>query len=363
MIKKEINEIKKLYAIDTHPVVRICGCYVDAEKNKISTFRENFLSLPDEETFKYLDIFKKTLSGPIGKNLINLDFPTFAEAIGGSQNNILKLQDSRLENDSLLEGFYDKVIENYNHDGNYLILLIHNEYDVPAKATDGFKTGDSDEVFDFILCSICPVCLDKPGLSYKDTGKVFTNKVRNWVVNAPEVGFMFPAFNDRTTDIHSTLYFAKSDIHGEFIEDILGCKEPMAAVDQKAGFEALLKETLGDKCDMNTVKNIHRNISKRIKESDKPVVLDKNDVKSVLSESGVTDLADFDRHYDNTLGSESVHAENIINTRNFEVKSPSVSIKVNPKDTHLISIKEIAGKKCIVIEINDNVTVNGINIK
>ena len=167
MNKKEVLEIRKQFSPKNCAITRICGCYVDHEKNKKMESKEAFLSLPEEEAFKYFDIFKKTLSGSIGKNMINMEFPIDAEMPGGTQEFLLKLRDSRLEDDMLLEEFYDKVIATYEYAENYYIILIHAMYDIPGKSSDDMEMFDaSDEVYQHILMSICPVSLSKAGLSY-----------------------------------------------------------------------------------------------------------------------------------------------------------------------------------------------------
>ena len=236
MTKKEVLEIRHQFAQATCSIDKICGCYVDGDRRKIATMKEAFLSLPEEEAFKYFEIFKKNLSGSIGKNLITMPFPTDSEFDGGTQEFLLKLRNSKLEDDELIDQFYDKVIENYDYTGNYLILLIHDAYDVPGKALDGMTMDDaSDTVFEYLLCCICPVALSKPGLSYDASLNEFHNRIRDWVVNMPETGFLFPSFNDRATDIHSTLFFNKNpeEPHSEFVEGILGCSLPLSAGSQK----------------------------------------------------------------------------------------------------------------------------------
>lgn len=113
MIKQEINEIKRLFTPNSCSVTRICGCYVDGEKNKKTEFKEAFLSLPEEEIFKYFELFRKTLSGSIGKNLLNLEFPVTAEEEGGCQELLLRLRDSKLKDDALLAEVYDRIISSY----------------------------------------------------------------------------------------------------------------------------------------------------------------------------------------------------------------------------------------------------------
>ena len=371
MIKQEINELKRLYTPSNCSITRICGCYVDGEKNKKTEFKEAFLSLPEEEIFKYFELLRKTLSGSLGKNLLNLDFPLASEQEGGTQAALLALRDSKLKDDALIEEFYDRVINTYEYVGNYLILLIHDAYDVPGKTTDGLTMDDaSDTVFEYIMCCICPVNLSKPGLSYDNINNEFHNRIRDWVVEMPETGFLFPSFNDRATDIHSTLFYSKNpeEAHSEFVENILGCTMPLSAGTQKEAFQALIEETLGDEVEYEVVKNIHENLTEMIeehKEIPEPLTLDKNQVKSLFEKSGVKEekLTDFDKLYDAAAGEDtSLFVNNVANVRTFEVKTPDVVIKVNPERADLVNTLQIDGKRCLVIEINDHVEVNGITI-
>lgn len=371
MIKQEINELKRLYTPSNCSITRICGCYVDGEKNKKTEFKEAFLSLPEEEIFKYFELLRKTLSGSLGKNLLNLDFPLASEQEGGTQAALLALRDSKLKDDALIEEFYDRVINTYEYVGNYLILLIHDAYDVPGKTTDGLTMDDaSDTVFEYIMCCICPVNLSKPGLSYDNINNEFHNRIRDWVVEMPETGFLFPSFNDRATDIHSTLFYSKNpeEAHSEFVENILGCTMPLSAGTQKEAFQALIEETLGDEVEYEVVKNIHENLTEMIeehKEIPEPLTLDKNQVKSLFEKSGIKEekLTDFDKLYDAAAGEDtSLFVNNVANVRTFEVKTPDVVVKVNPERADLVNTLQIDGKRCLVIEINDHVEVNGITI-
>lgn len=371
MIKQEINEIKRLFTPNSCSITRICGCYVDGEKNKKTDFKEAFLSLPEEEIFKYFELLRKTLSGSIGKNLLNLEFPTDTELEDGTQEFLLKLRDSKLKDDALLEEFYDRVIGSYEYVGNYLILLIHDAYDVPGKALDGMTMDDaSDTVFEYLLCCICPVALSKPGLSYDASLNEFHNRIRDWVVNMPETGFLFPSFNDRATDIHSTLFFNKNpeEPHSEFVEGILGCSLPLSAGSQKETFQTIIEETLGEDCEYEVVKNIHENLAEMIeehKEIPEPLTLDKKEVKNLLEKSGVEEekLKDFDALYDAAAGDDTaLFVSNVASTRSFEVKTPDVVVKVNPDRADLVNTMMVDGRRCLVIEINDQVEVNGINV-
>ncbi len=372
MIKQEISEIKKLLTQRNCSITRICGCYVDGEKNKKTEFKQAFLALPEEEMFKYFEILRKTLSGTLGKNLLTLEFPLASEEESGTQEFLLRLRDSKLKNDVLLEEFYDKIISAYEYVGNYLILLVHDAYDVPGKASDGLEMEDaSDEVYEYILACICPVELSKPGLSYNAEENTFQNRIRDWVVSLPETGFLFPAFHDRSSDIHSTLYYTKDaeELKEGFVEQLLGCPLPLTAGSQKETFQALIEETLGETCDIEIVKNIHDTLTEMVeehKEEPAPLILDKNEVKTILANSGVTNekLEQFDRCYDETAGEQtSLLVNNVMNARTFEVKTPDVVIKVSPDRTDLIETRNINGRDCLVIALDGNVEVNGINVR
>ncbi len=420
MTKQEISEIKKLLTPKNCSITRIAGCYVDGEKNKKALFGQAFLALPEEEMFKYFEILRKALSGTLGKNLLNLEFPLSGEWIedaaadtadagdagdapdretpgagndpgsapmpapGSAAGNgpaadalnahglLLKLRDSKLKDDALLEEYFDRIIENYEFVGNYLILLVHDVYDVPGRTSDGLDMEDaSDEIYEYILACICPVELSKPGLSYNPEENAFQNRVRDWVVGLPDTGFLFPAFNDRGADIHSLLYYSKNpeELQEGFVDRILGCPLPLSAGGQKETFQTLIEDTLGEDCSIEMVKDIHERfteLAQENKEAPEPVVLDKTQVKTILADSGVANekLSEFDRHYDETAGeSTSLLMNNIMETRSFEVKTPDVVIKVKPDRTNLVETRQIDGRECLVIALDGGVVVNGITVR
>ena len=372
MNKKEVTEIKKQFTPHNCAITRICGCYVDGEKEKKTELKEAFLSLPEEEMFKYFDIFRKSLSGTIGKNLLNMEFPLETESEGGTQEFLLKLRNSRLTDDVLLTEFYNRVIDSYDFPENYLILLIHAVYDIPGKASDGTEMFDaSDEVFDYILCCFCPVKLSKPALSYHADENSFHERIRDWIVEMPDAGFLFPAFNDRSTDIHSLLYYSKNaeNLSNGLTDVLLGCVPPLTAGSQKETFKALIEETLGDDCEYEVVKNIHENLNELIEqnaENPEPLALDKAEVKYLLAKSGVEEakLETFDEQFDAAAGENtSLLAANVANTKKFEIKTPDITIQVNPECADLVETRIIDGRKCLVIAVDDRVEINGISVR
>ena len=372
MNKKEISEIRKTLTPEHAVITRICCCYVDGEKEIKFTSNEAFHLISEGEAFKYFDIFKHTLSGTLGKNLINMEFPLDEETEGGKQDVLRKLRDSKLEDDSLLEEFYQSVIANYDAVSNYYIILIHAVYDVPGKSSDGSELFDaSDSVYDYLLCSICPVKLSKSGLSYAEENNCMNERVRDWIVSTPANGFLFPAFNERESDIHSLLYFSKNPetLQIEFIENMFGSLPPMTASNQKEIFNHVIVNALGAECDFDTIKTIYENINEMIEESrdnPEPLILTKEDVIYILEESSVSGegIERFEKQLEETVGEKPAFiASNITNIRQFYIETSDVVIKVNPERTDLIETRMIDGRKCLVITVNDHIEVNGICIK
>jgi hypothetical protein len=372
MTRKELNEIKSQYTLEDCGILRLCGCYVDGERNKITQFNENFLNLPEEEKHKYFDIFKKTLSGTPGKNLVDMKFNVDAYADEGARTFLMNLRDSGLKDDRLLNEFYDRIINNYSYVGNYLILLINQMYDIPAVTTDNIEMEDaSDEVYSYILCSICHVNLSKPGLGYDEEDNNFHDKKQNHMVDVPDVGFLFPAFNKRSADEDMTLFYTKdvSEFEDGLIDCLLDCAVPLPAKQQKETFTSLVSEALGEEADLEVVKNIHENLEQIIEEkkqeSPAPVMLDKTEMKDLLEKSGVKEekLENFEEHFEMAAGEHGkLVASNVSSGKKFEVKTPDVVIKINSDKTDIVSTQVIDGRQCLVIQIDERLEVNGISV-
>lgn len=372
MTRKELNEIKSQYTLEDCGILRLCGCYVDGERNKITQFNENFLNLPEEEKHKYFDIFKKTLSGTPGKNLVDMKFNVDAYADEGARTFLMNLRDSGLKDDRLLNEFYDRIINNYSYVGNYLILLINQVYDIPAVTTDNIEMDDaSDEVYSYILCSICHVNLSKPGLGYDEEDNNFHDKKQNHMVDVPDVGFLFPAFNKRSADEDMTLFYTKDvcEFEDGLIDCLLDCAVPLPAKQQKETFTSLVNEALGEEADLEIVKNIHENLEQIIEEkkqeSPAPVMLDKTEMKDLLEKSGVKEekLENFEEHFEMAAGEHGkLVASNVSSGKKFEVKTPDVVIKINSDKTDIVSTQVIDGRQCLVIQIDERLEVNGISV-
>ena len=372
MNRKEVVEIRKQFTPDNCAITRICGCYVDHEKNIIFESKDAFLSLPEEEEFKYFEIFRHTLSGTLGKNLVDMEFPLEQEKAGKTQEFLLKLRDTRLEDDALVQEFYKKIIENYDYGENYYIILIHSVYDIPGKSTAGDEMFDaSDEVYAHIMCSICPVKMSKAGLSYNAVTNSLANRVRDWVVEQPINGFLFPAFNDRSSDIHSVLTYAKNPEIEQpgLIETVLGSVMPLTPATQKETFQSILSEPLEEDGNYEVIKSVYENLNEMIeenKDNPEPLSFSKTEVKKLLENSGVPEknMQTFEQVFDaHTNGEAELIATNIASTKSFGIETPDIVVKVNPERADLVETKLIDGRQCLVIAVDDHVEVNGISVR
>ena len=406
MNRKEINEIKALYdSVQDCSILRLAGCYVNGEKNKVKTFNESFYNLPEEEMYKYLEIFRKTLSGVPGKNLLDMAFTEGGADESAGHGLLDRIRRSELKDDEVLQSFYDKVISSYDIVGNYLILLIYQSYDVPGMTNDGIMEEDaSDEVYNYILCSICPMKLTKPGLGFDETvGEIHTLR-QSFAVELPETGFIYPAFNERSSDDTMILYSTKrtDNIQDMLLEDVLKVSTTLPAKQQKAGFTEFVSDILGNDSSFETVLAVQENLSETIKtikneSNGETVFLDKTAVRNVFENSGVSEekLKDFSRKFDDQFDMQKIYkkniesvsengeempamdtqrrvpsvkveeklfADNVVPTRNFEVKTKDMVLRINSKHTDIIDTRVIDGKKCLVIELTEDLTVNGIPV-
>ncbi|MBQ9391647.1 MAG: DUF4317 domain-containing protein [Lachnospiraceae bacterium] len=404
MNKKEVAEIKRRLKKESCTISKMVGCYVNSSKDKVCTFSESFLSLEDEEFHKYLEIANKTLSGTVGNNLIELEFPIEAEENGAPQQNLMALKKSGLEDENLYNAFFDHIIETYDFVGNYLILLYYDNYDVMVKTSDNMKLDESEETYEYIICSICPVMLSKPGLGYREDEHRIGARIRDWVVGPTDSGFIFPCFTDRSSDIHSIMMYTKKadDPHKELWEMGLGCASKLTTQEKKNAFTNILTQTIGpDKEDTSDIiVDIQANLSEYIEEKkevvgkDDDIMLDSEVVEEILKDVPISEekTEKITKNYEEFFKEALPEAEEILDTKvlkNNELrlekkslqervadltsqlkesgvigedgKENDIIVKVNPEKIEQISTTFLDGKKCIIIPVEDGekATING----
>lgn len=373
MNRQDISEIRRRLNPDKNAVDCICGCYVDEKGEIISSFRHSLITLPQEEAEKYLALFRKCLSGQAGRNLTNIAFRPDQVLEGEEHRLLTAMKDTALKVDQAVERFYAKVIEGLSLEGNYLILLLHDSYDIPFRAKDEYRTdAPSEDVFHYMLCAICPVKMTRPALRYCPEDRTFHEREPEWLVSAPELGFMFPAYEDGGANLYSALYYTRdaAENHREFVETVFDGRAPMPAAEQKEVFEALLGDALEEECSLEVVQTVHEQLRDRIEErkADKaaePATVTKKEVGAMLKACGVSEehVSAFEERYEEEFGSTAdLAAQNIVNVKQFEVRTPDVTIRVNPERSDLVQTRTIDGSRYILIRADEGVEVNGVNI-
>ena len=369
---KEVGEIRRRVRRDRSNMTALYGCYVNSQKEIISSFRLPTGIMPENEAEKYFSVMKRSLSGTLGKNLIDICFKTSQVADSPEHNFLMQLRQTSLQDDELRMEFYKKVIDTVSFDDNYLILIGCDSYDVPFKSKDDTVQEDaSSEVYKYLLCAVCPVKQTKSTLRYVAEEKEFHDGGLAQTVCAPELGFLFPAFDDRATNIYNALFYTHNTklSHQEFVDKIFHTPIPKPAFEQKKSFEALLMTSLEEECSMDVVQTVHDELRQAVvlhKESKipEPLLISKEEVKATLKSSGVPEkqIAKFSVAYDEAFGFEAqLHPTNIIDNK-ITITTPDVSIKVNPERSDLIETRIIGGVKYILICADENVEVNGVNI-
>ena len=372
MNEKEIGEIRRRVRRDRSNMTAIYGCYVNAQKEIVSEFKQSTGIMPENEAEKYFGLMKKVLSGTVGKNLLDIPFRT-SQVAGSEEHKLLMELRADITKEELRLALYNKIMENVSFDNGFVILLGKDTYDVPFKSKDDSSQADaSDETYTYILCAVCPVKLTKPTLRYDPQEKTFHDGGATNVAAAPEVGFLFPAFDDRATNIYSALYYTRSpkENYEALSQAVFNVELPKPAFEQKKSFEGLLGAALGEECSLEVVQTVHDQLRQSMdmhKDSKvaEPLLISKEEVKSALYTCGVSDtsMSKFSTQFDEVFGQEAqLHPRNIIDSKRFEIATPDVSIKVNPQCSDLIETRIIGGIKYLLIPADENVEVNGVPI-
>ena len=373
MTEKEIGEIRRRVRRERSNMTAVYGCFVNDQKEIVTEYRQSTAMMSENEADRYFALMRRILSGTVGKNLLDITFRTAQVADSPEHRLLMELRNSGLKDDDLRLQLYRKIIDTTHLDTGYLILLGCDTYDVPFKSKDDTTQADnSGEVYTYVMCAVCPVKQTKAALHYVAENKEFHDGGISQVAQAPAMGFLFPAFDNRATNIYNAMFYTHDvkTAHAELIDALFNVEAPKAAAEQKKSFEALLGTSLDSECSMEVVQNIHDQLCQCIelhKESKTPETLkvSKEEVKRALVASGVSEerIAKFSVDYDATFGFEAeLHPKNIIDNKKFEIRTPDVSIKVDPARSDLIETRIIGGVKYILICADENVEVNGVSI-
>ncbi|MBQ6622607.1 MAG: DUF4317 domain-containing protein [Mogibacterium sp.] len=374
MNRKEIREIRKRFAPEKENFSHIYGCYVNAAKEIVATMDLPVMTMEQEEREMYMNILKRTLSGALGRNLLQIEFDTDQVGVSDEHTLLQALRMSHLSDENMRQLLYDRIREHLEmEETSYVILLAADSYDVPFKEGSGDWDEDSTDQYDYFVCCVCPVRDSKAALRYYAEERSFRGASTGSLLSAPQIGFLFPTFEDRATNIYSALYYthSASEIHEEFIEAIFHApRVPMAPAYQKDAFGEALTEALGGECSLEVVKSVHAQLRERLalhKESHDPEApeISLDEVDEILMAGGVSDDGIRQFHetcrktFDDPL---TLNPENLIESRKFEVVTPEAKITVDPEQVPAIKMQEIDGRRYLLIPVGEGVTVNGIEL-
>ena len=372
MNQKEISELRRRFSPDKTAISRIYGCYVNSQKEVVSYIDESLGVMAQEEAEKFLSLLKKALSGSLGKNLIDIVFSNRQVMDSDEHRALMGLRDSGLKDTEQRNAFFQQIIDSLDMgDSNYLVIMAHDAYDVPHRGRDD-AAQDSDTVFQYIVCAVCPVKDGKLELGYFAGENEFHSNLAKQIVGAPELGFLFPAFDNRTANIYNALFYSRKpdELHQEFIDGIFRIEPPMSASEQKAAFQAALTGALEEKCSMDVVQKVHERLKERIDEhkesrDPEPLTVSAKDIGNILSDCGVAEqqVTSFREQYGEQFGAGAVLSpENIIDSKRFEVKTGDATLTVDPERSYLIETRIIDGRKYILIPADEGAEINGFAV-
>ena len=374
MNQKELGEIRRRFRPDHNNIQRIYGCYVNTNREIIASFEESLGLLSQNETEKYLTLLKKTLSGALGKNLLDISFAT-REVMEGEQYRLLsQLRRTELQDAALREEFCRAIIDKLDmEERNYLILMAYDVYDVPHYGKDGNRDDEGGELYKYFVCCVCPVKEGKPELGYEPEERRFHSAAIGQVVSAPELGFLFPAFDARSANIYNALFYTKdaSQGHEDFVEAVFRAEAPIPAARQKELFGEMPSQSLEAECSFDVIQSVHEQLSERMtlhKESKdpEPLTLSEGDMGDILENSGVSPehAEAFTRRMAEELGEGTpLRPANISSASRMEIETPEVKISVDPKYSYLIQPRIIDGHKYLLVSADAGVELNGLSVE
>ena len=373
MNQKDLREIRRRIQPDRSAITHIYGCYVSSGREIISELDESLALLSGEESETYPALMKKTLSGALGKNLLDISFATRQIMDSEAYGLLSALRRCELRDPELRRSFYRTVIDAIDpEDQSYLILLAFDAYDVPRRGKDD-APEDSDEVYKYFLCSICPVKAGRAGLGYVPEEKRFHSSAAGQLVAPPVLGFLFPAFDERSTNIYSALLYTRSteDDHESFIDAVFKTPAPMPARRQRESFGRALESALESEDSFQVIQSVNEQLCERIavhRESrdPEPLLLSADEFDEILEKSGGTpeDRERFRKRCEEDFGPQALLApDNIADPRQLRIESGEIRIDLDPKQSCLIRTREIDGRRYILIPADGDVDIYGISVK
>lgn len=372
MNEKEIAEIRRRFNPQKTNITSVHGCFVNEKHEITAVIDQPLATLTADEAELLLTLLKKLLSGKRDRNLLDIEFTNEEVLHGAAHKRLLTLRDSALSDTPALTGLYEDIISTVRLEGSYLILAASDRYDVFTYSSDNKKDYDSTELFAYFVCGVFPIKMTKPQLSFTAFENSFKNLVSNAVLSSPEIGFMFPAFDDRASNIYNAVFYTKDSAvdRSEITERLFAAEAPMPAVLQREAFNGIIKNITSEESNLEIIKGIRDEIDEMVtehKESKErePLTVSRDDMCGILRSAEVSEegIEAFKKEFDESFGEKAkLNPQNLVETEKFEITGDDISIKINPEHGDIVKTRVIDGIKYLLIRADGNIEVNGVAI-
>ncbi|QSF45639.1 DUF4317 domain-containing protein [Paenibacillus tianjinensis] len=383
MNKKEVAHIRKQFKLD-HDLLNlydILNVYIMKDSSEVYHWERLPFGMVDREKQElYMGNFKKLLTGELDHKLFELKFQEEAEEPTKVMLHQGLVTGDPEEWQDLMLMLVDKMLADTKYEKDTVITFVRGQYHRPTKArNDEAEESEKNETFahQFILCSVNSTEQQRKNLMFDYVEREFKyNVIVDPIVklSSPEQGFFYPSVTDNYSDVNRILYCTgKSNFPDpHFIEQVLNAETSVTALEERAYFEDIVKELAGEQLDTTTIAQVYEQIQQVIEDAageEEPPTLDFKDVERVLKVSGVENV---------TAEKVELAFETIIDDRNYEMKASSVipkfttksikietkvaTISVSPQDLRYLKQVNYQGKRCIMIEVDEDVVIEGFTL-
>lgn len=376
MNNNELKEIRSQFkkTNKNFTISRLATAYVVP---KIPQTEVPVLEIRDWDDFReaeqeiYLSIFKKALSGKMGKNLMEYVFDREAGEENEYQKKLYSLNQEALSNEEGVKEFLQQVMDNTGYAGKYLITIASCEYAVPELDKNGEVLPDGNRSsFRFLLLCTNPVDLTDIGLFYNQETEAMEKKVDEDMHVLPAVmdAFMFPVFADRAADISRMLYYTAKpkSPNEELILSLSGKEAEMPYDREQDSFSTLLQDLAQEELSFGLVRDVYQNIRGMIEDSEENEAFEisKPQMKELLADSGLSagKLERFSAVYDHCVGEDELRPINMMDTQKMTVKMPDIQVSVKKEAAGKVRTEVVDGKRYLMIEMDEGLQVNGLEI-
>lgn len=374
MNRKEVNEIKKNFTDRSgfFTMDRILTGFIDADKNVLYHAVQPCVTMPIEFKEVCDMTLIKVLSTQVGKKFTEYEFPNSAYDIGHVQPLLYSLLNTELKDNEVCIKFLEHIANNIVYTGPFAVITAYCTYTIRKKnKTDELDDFDSEELYRYVLTAICPADTGTDGFVFDKEDKEILKKLNDELIidKVPTDGFLFPVFDNRSSDINHVMIYSKSTTspNVSLVEDVLECEFVMSPDVERESFRSIIKSVAGDDLDYTMLNTVNEKIKDVIDESSNDTevtLLGPTVLKDILRDTGLDEakVNSVDAVYRHTCGDSIITAANVVEHKNT-VQAPGIKIDISSGFSDKLRTSVVDGRRCILIDLDDpTVEVNGLPI-